>query len=137
MTAVGLVWDGFGMLFGTCFRHMGQGRLKSKFCLTLETCERFESSPLHAFILGWHILISWVFDQHGDERWCASLHVSNFCVMLFLNRNPLTQEGRWRWGIRSLTHVAGSSPRGWWTSGSSMNKPRSSMTSSKLDLPNP
>lgn len=51
--------------------------------------------------------------------------------LLWPNRRPLTPEGRWQWGTKWLTLVGGSSPRGWWTSESWTNRPRSSTTSSK------
>lgn len=47
------------------------------------------------------------------------------------DRRPSTPGGRWWWGTKWLTPAEESSPRGWWTSESWTNRPRSSTTSSK------
>lgn len=68
-----------------------------------------------------------------NQQFCFILSpvLSDKCVWVWPNRRPLTPEGRWWWGTKWLILVGESSPRGWWTSESWTNRPRSSTTSSK------
>lgn len=71
----------------------------------------------------------------GFVSFCHQFYQINMfgCVSLhWPNRRRLTPGGRRRWGTKWLTPVGGSSPRGWSTSESWMNRPKSSTTSSKI-----